>query len=167
MKLIASGLVRQRKGWAEPMLKPVFRNPDEFQVDPMREYLRGSLPSGPQGCVLEDLDLCLRLFGPKFGSDAEGRFILVEVKYSQTSLGASKERTFGLLDSMLQTANPFHDRRYGGFYVLRHRRSMTETWEPTDEVSINGQVMSVDKLCKWLQSDWSSIAPLWGAQVAA
>lgn len=99
------------------MEKPVFRNPDKFQVLPLREYLREELPPGSAGCVVEDLDLLVRHYGMRYGLDATGRFMLIEQKHPGSFIGTAQQMTFGLVHSVLRKGDPDRE-RYLGYYVL-------------------------------------------------
>lgn len=107
------------------MAQPVFRNPDKIQVLPYREWLRKNKPSGSQGCIVEDLDLVLRVYGINFHTDATGKLMLIELKFGNAWIGTSKIKTFGLLDSLCRIADP--DRlRYLGYYVVQYDN---EDWD--------------------------------------
>ncbi len=95
-----------------------FRNPDLFQVLPIREYLRRDpFLNGGQGFVLEDVDLVVRHYGANYGTDAKGKFMLIEMKHPGSFMGTAQYKTFGLIDELCRKSDP--DRlRYIGFYVL-------------------------------------------------
>lgn len=100
--------------------RPIFRNPDKFQVLPLRDYLRGEkFPSGKGGLVVEDLDLVLLRFGPLVGRDydADGKIAIVESKNKGYTLPYAQIRTFRLLDKLLRSGDPKGE-HYAGFYVL-------------------------------------------------
>ena len=99
--------------------QPRFRNPDKFQVLEFREYLREVQPTGPQGYVVEDLDLVLRVYGPNFSSDVTGRFLLAELKYGKAWINHAQKMTFGLVHSLLREADP-HMERYLGYYMVQY-----------------------------------------------
>lgn len=96
--------------------KPVFRNPDKFQVLPWREFIRQNLPAGNEGFVAEDLDLIVRIYKH---DDPEGKFMLIELKYQQSTLNTAQKRTFGLIDKLLRKADP-ERKKYFGFYLVQY-----------------------------------------------
>lgn len=100
------------------MPRPTFRHPELVQVLPWRELLRELLPSGGAGCVVEDLDLIVRLYPPLVEPEAHpGRMALVEIKQHGATLGWAQRRTFGQLDALLRRGDP-DGRHYRGFFVL-------------------------------------------------
>lgn len=99
------------------MDKPVFRNPHLFQQLPLRDYMRSNLPSGPAGCVIEDLDVVVRHFGTKYQLDATGRFMLIEQKHPGSFIGTAQQMTFGLMHAVMRKGDPNRE-RYVGYYVL-------------------------------------------------
>ena len=123
------------------MAQPVFRNPDKFQILPFREWLRKNMPSGTDGFVVEDLDLVIRVYGPNFESDAEGKFILVELKYGMAWIGRAKKMTFGLIHRLLRETDS-HRQRYLGFYVLNYD---DEDWDKAN-FKVNGLILSKEEL---------------------
>lgn len=100
-----------------------------------REFLREHTPSGPEGCVHEDVDLLCRVYGPNFAQDQIGKFRIIEVKTcAAESIATAQLKTFGLLDSTLTAADP-HGWRYGGFYVVY---TETNDWRTCQDFCVNG-----------------------------
>lgn len=101
------------------MATPVFRNPDKFQVLPIREYIRAQCPRPNEGLVVEDLDLVPLIYGPLVGrpKDADGKFMLVEIKHTGYGIGYAQARLFSMMDKLLRIADPMK-KHYIGFYVL-------------------------------------------------
>jgi len=124
--------------------KPIFRNPDKFQVLPWRDLLRDLLPPGREGIVVEDLDLVICRFGKREGraySD-DGKFLLMEVKYQNFRPNYAQRKVFGLIDRLLKKADP-EKKHYIGYYVLH--------WWDDDHVKIdNGSDMTKEQLKEWL-----------------
>lgn len=90
---------------------------------PIRRLMRQRMPRGSAGYVPEDLDIVLRVFGPRYRSDAKGKVRLIETKWNPTAdrpvaLKGGQDRTFRLVDEMLR-ASQLAD-RYEGFYVVTH-----------------------------------------------
>lgn len=106
-------------------MKPVFRNPDKFQVLPFREWLRKNKPSGGQGYVVEDLDLVLRVYGSRYNQDAIGAFMLIELKFGSAYIRTAQKRTFGLIHKLLRLADP-EAKRYAGYFVIQYDN---EDWD--------------------------------------
>lgn len=137
-----------------------FRNPDLFQVLPMREYFRGELdikfPTGPEGFVVEDLDLVVRWYGKKFGLDSIGRFRLLEIKYRGARIGPAQKMTFGLIHHMLSFADPDRS-RYDGYFLVQYN---DETWGLKTILTINHQFkMNVWEFHDWLLAPKSPFPP--------
>lgn len=76
--------------------------------------------------MVEDLDLVVRLYGPNFGTDDTGKFMLIELKYGDASPDTAQQKTFGLIDKMLRLANPLVGNRYLGYHVLNYT---DENWD--------------------------------------
>lgn len=93
-----------------------------------REAIRERLPDAGHGLVALDLDLVLRCYGAPYGTDADGRVRLVEVKSAIGELTGAQRRTFPLLDRMLRAVDPAGD-RYAGFYVVT---TPDEQWATCD-----------------------------------
>lgn len=130
------------------MDRPVFRNPDKFQVLPLREYMRLTLPSGPSGCVVEDLDILVRHYGINYGLDATGRFMLIEQKFPGSFIGSAQIRTFGLIHDTLRKGDPNRE-RYVGYYVLNI--AFDDFGNPMFPVTVNrSHVLDEDKFGQWL-----------------
>lgn len=117
----------------------LFRNPQGAKVFPIRDFLGANMPSGNDGFVIEDLDwnvvapedaqlLVVRRFGPNYGLDATGEFLIGEFKHRPdlgTWLDEAQRRTFGLIDEQCLLGDRYrveHDqpRRYCGFYVVAY-----------------------------------------------
>lgn len=126
----------------------VFRNPDMFQVLPLRDLLRTLLPKGTEGCVIEDLDLIIRHYGPKYQLDAKGRVMLIEHKFPTHYLGRAQENTFGLIHELMRLGDPKR-KRYLGYYVLQF--AFDENKLPIFPATVNRQYqMDKTEFVKWL-----------------
>lgn len=153
------------------MAAPVIRNETLAPIIPHRELIRGRrdgypMPSGPEGYVVEDLDLIIRHHS-RNGYDAEGTLALYEHKHQTAPLGASKERTFGLLHRLiLSTDADYIAQRYRGFYVVRQwpdpdatrcqpERSQWEVRHLTDRATFcaGDTEELLNHLCHW-RPDW-------------
>jgi hypothetical protein len=130
-------------------MKPRLRRPDIVKPDPHRDYLREHCPPGNEGFVAEDLDLVVRRFGTKFGTDADGQFALIEVKHGTAPLGPSKERTFKLIDDLLSAQDPWAE-RYLGMYLLRFFKNGDEPWSDEDPVVFGKSQMTAGDYRRWL-----------------
>ena len=138
------------------MSEHIFRNPDKFQVLEYREFLRKYQPNGRDGYIVEDLDLVIRTFGYKYQTDNVGKFSLIEIKHGgckiingvRNEIGTSKEMTFGMIDALLNKADPEH-KRYQGFYVIRTYGS--SKWDNQKTIfAINGKIISRDIFMDWI-----------------
>ena len=121
--------------------KPVFRNPELYQVLPWRECFRNNFPTAKQGYVVEDLDLLILKFGEAIGRDKDddGKFILCEIKTNGASMGYAQQRVWGLVHRTLRLGDP--DRKYyHGFYLIGWNE------EQKEKISINGVVVGIDGL---------------------
>jgi hypothetical protein len=65
------------------------------------------------------LDLVIRWFGQRYGFDATGTFMLLELKYGNASLGVPQEKLWRLIDGLLRRADPCQE-RYFGFYLVQY-----------------------------------------------
>lgn len=127
------------------MTTPVFRLKDELQVLPFREWIRENLPHGRSGVVVEDLDLVIRLYGEHHGTDATGKFMLIELKFGNATPGYAQERTFGLMDSLLRQADP-ERRRYLGYFIVNYDNT---DWDRAS-FKLNGSPISREGLKSFL-----------------
>lgn len=128
------------------MSDAMFRNPDKFQVLPFREFLRKKMPNGSSGFIVEDLDLVIRWFGRNYGYDANGAFMLIDLKFGRADLGTAQIKTFGLLDKLLRVADP-HYERYLGFYLIQYDN---EDWEKA-QFRINFHSVTRDEFMRFWQ----------------
>ena len=118
-------------------MKPVFRNDDKIQRLKFRDWFRENMPSGSNGFVVEDLDLVVRWYGRSFDTDADGKFILVELKFGNSTIGIAQQKTFGLIDKLLRLTDP-EKKRYLGYFVIQYS---DEDWDKS-EFKINGSPIS-------------------------
>jgi hypothetical protein len=118
-------------------VKPVFRNDDKIQRLKFRDWFRENMPSGSNGFVVEDLDLVVRWYGRSFDTDADGKFILVELKFGNSTIGIAQQKTFGLIDKLLRLTDP-EKKRYLGYFVIQYS---DEDWDKS-EFKINGSPIS-------------------------
>jgi len=130
------------------MSKPVFRNPDKFQVLEFREWIRENLPSGADGTVVEDLDVILRVYGERYDTDEKGKFMLLELKYGNAWIDYAQKKTFGLLDDLLRRAGP-ESNRYVGFFVAQYD---DEDWDAS-EFRVNRKSLTREEFFRFLQFD--------------
>lgn len=129
------------------MSDTVFRNPDKFQVLPLREYIRQEFPRGSDGLVAEDLDLVIRHFGSNYGTDAKGRLMLIEQKHAGYGIGTAQQKTFGLIDELLRRGDP-DGQRYLGYYLLN---CVFDGMQPVFPVTVNGQELDREQFHEWLE----------------
>lgn len=126
------------------------------RVFELRELLRGRkhepMPSGRDGFVVEDLDLVLRWFGPRYDLDEWGRFRYVEVKRQGYDLDASQSRTFGLSHSLLCERPD----RYDGFYLVTHS---DDEHAETTTYTVNGHQLTCNQFLTWVLRPKSTIPP--------
>ena len=132
-----------------------FRNPELFQVLPFREWMRKNLPSGSQGMVIEDLDLVIRVYGTNFGSDAVGKFMLIELKFKKSWIGQAQKRTFGQIDRLLRKADP-DAKRYMGYFVVQYD---DEDWDKA-QFKVNRKRLPTETFKRFLLFDSAVIATL-------
>lgn len=125
--------------------RPVFRNPDKFQVLPWREYMRQRLPAPSDGMVVEDLDLVALQIGKLVGRhrDADGKFMLIEVKNVGSSMGYAQGRLFAMMHRLFRMGDPGHQ-HYIGFYLLQ--------WDSQQNKphSINYAPCTEDAFAQWM-----------------
>ena len=124
-----------------------FRNPDLVEQRHERDFIRKHCPNASDGFVAEDLDLLLRVYGPNYGTDAVGKFRLVEIKYGNPPLGKSKENTFGAIDAALRVG--LGDRYEGYFYV----RTDAVRWDNATTFKVNSATLNTNEFIDWLNGD--------------
>lgn len=116
---------------------------DPAKLDPWREWIRKNIPGGPSGYVFEDLDLVARRF---YTEDPIGRFMLIEMKYANSTLGKAQVSTFGLMDRLLRTGDPKR-LRYFGYYLFQYPN---EDPLKCTQVTVNGKRITLDELKRFL-----------------
>lgn len=132
------------------------------EIAAFRDLLRGkkhvTMPQGPEGLVIEDLDLVLRWYGDRFKLDDIGRFRLIELKNGNAPLGPSKKYTFGLIDNILAYAPAKH--RYDGYYVVR---ASDKNHDEATTYEVSGVQLTSADFISWVLWPWSEIKPYWNA----
>ena len=159
----------------------IFSNPQGAKVFPIREFLGGNMPSGRDGFVIEDLDwnvvapeeaqlLVVRRFGPRFGVDSTGQFLIGEFKYRpdlSTHLDEAQKRTFGLIDDQCMLGDQMRRNmgepgRYCGFYVVAYnesRPSQSTRWVVRN-IGVSGS--RTEPMC-WAEfSNWLQVVHIGG-----
>jgi hypothetical protein len=125
---------------------PVYRNGKE--IHPVRQFLRNAIPRGEEGCVVEDCDLILRRYGPRYGLDQIGRFKLCEMKYGKrTPLEYAQQMTFASMDYVLRSSK--EKWRYEGFFLVHYEGRDHEgypTW-----YWVNGESLRPQGFAKWAE----------------
>jgi len=130
------------------MSKPEFRNDDKFQRLKHRDWLREKQPHGDQGYVVEDLDLVLRVYSGKYGTDSKGCFMLCELKFYPYAPGYAQRKTFGLMDELLKAADP-DGKRYIGYFLIQYD---DEDWDLSC-FWVNGISMEQDEFLRFTSFD--------------
>lgn len=123
--------------------KPVFRNPELYQVLPWRDWMRENLPSAYEGMVVVDLDVVALRYGPLANGARYGNFHLIEIKTGSGRITRGQTETFGLMDELMRRADP-HQRHYKGFCLI--------DWNPPN-YSVNGHPVSEDDLIRFLRGE--------------
>jgi hypothetical protein len=100
------------------------------------------MPHASEGYVVEDIDLVLRAYGANYYTDAEGIFMLIELKFGNAWVGTAQQRTFGMIHKLLRKADP-EARRYLGYFVIQYDN---EDWDKAN-FKING--VEVDREKFW------------------
>lgn len=136
--------------------KNKFHRQDLYQLLPLREHIRSRLPSGCDGFVAEDLDLVIRHFGARYGTDGKGRLMLIEQKHGTAGIGVAQQKTFGLMDELMRRGDS--EGRYLGYYVL-NVSGFSDDHEPLFPVTVNGRELNRDQFHEWLKGELS-IKPL-------
>jgi hypothetical protein len=106
-------------------MKHEFRNPDLLQVHPIRNLLRGQhpdypMPSGPEGLVINDIDLVVKWHGDQFGLIGQ-RIRFVEMKHGLSCMTGGQMYTYADMDyrhSMLPDG-------YDGFFQVNYDHTLT------------------------------------------
>lgn len=133
-----------------------FNHPEEFGVLWFREWIRDRFPNGWEGFVAEDLDLVVRTFGTDYGSDAAGRFMLIEAKFRNATIKNAQARTFGLIHGLLRSADPNRE-RYIGFYKLGYGDGV----DADRPLWLNNKPMTEDELIEFLNFRRLDIEGMW------
>jgi hypothetical protein len=123
-------------------MKHRFRHPEKFQQLQFRDWIRENMPHASEGYVVEDIDLVLRAYGANYYTDAEGIFMLIELKFGNAWVGTAQQRTFGMIHKLLRKADP-EARRYLGYFVIQYDN---EDWDKAN-FKING--VEVDREKFW------------------
>jgi hypothetical protein len=140
---------------------------DDATNDPRREFIRREMVNGAQGFIAEDLDLVLRVYGERFGTDYLGKFRLVELKSYTGTFNASQQKTLGLMDKMLKESPESF--RYQGFYIVYSEtidwkiRKDIEDFDSFEEyeiyekarideqITVNGWDLTKEQFLKWMK----------------
>ena len=72
-----------------------------------------------EGYVIEDLDMLIRGFGPRFKAGELGYFREMELKFGSKWLTYGQIKTFGLRDYLMRKGDP-QGLHYRGFYVIQY-----------------------------------------------
>lgn len=142
--------------WELRLSDHAFRHPEKFGVLWFREWIRERFPNGWEGFVAEDLDLVIRTFGSNYGSDDTGRFMLLEVKFRNATIGKAQGRTFGLIHGLLRSADPNRE-RYIGFYKLGYG----DGDDGSRPFWLNGKPITEDELIEFLNFRRLDIEGMW------
>jgi len=118
------------------------------ELDLVREYTRRHLPGGDEGCVIEDVDLVMRLYGPNYGLGGMGKFALVELKHNDVNIEFAQKRTFGMIDTILRRGDTGN--QYVGYFKVGCEY---EDWEIPQRFWVNGILVSREELLAFLQFD--------------
>lgn len=136
-------------------MPPIFRNADKVQLLPERTWLRYYMPEPKDGFVAEDGDLILDLFGSLIGReyDADGRLMLIQVKYNTAQMGYAQKRVYQLMHRLMRTADP-EKQHYRGCYLVH--------WY-SKEVTLDGRTFNlsndsdIQELEEYFQYDPDSV----------
>ena len=137
--------------------RPVFRSGDKYQLLQYREYIRNH-PQSPlprDGYVVEDLDMLIRGFGPRFQTDDLGKFVEIELKFGRKWLTYGQLKTFGLRDRLMRQGDPA-GKHYLGFYVINYS---DDDWKVSD-FWINRKAVGKTGLDKFLLLQDIGVPPL-------
>jgi hypothetical protein len=127
-----------------PNGKPVFRNPDKVPVLRFRELLRDKGLTPEKGLVVEDIDIVALRYGPIIGrhKDADGEFILGEVKHGLAKTDYAQRRTFSLINRLLRLGDP-EKKYYKGFFLIQELED--STWR------VNGTTLSESQFVEFIE----------------
>lgn len=99
--------------------RPTIRHQDLLDaIGPVRDLMRNEFPTGQQGMVIEDLDMIIRVFSDNFGTDEEGRLVLLEWKFGTAKIDTAQIKTFSLMDKMMRNGDK--QGRYAGFWLVNY-----------------------------------------------
>lgn len=132
----------------------VFRNPDKVQQLPFRDYIRDYCPGAKDGLSVLDLDMVPLLFGRMVNrpKDADGKFMLTEIKASGAGLNYAQKRLLMLMHKLLRKADP--DKKfYIGSYLLHW------DYDGNKPTALNNKLISDDEFKEWITGklEWPSL----------
>jgi len=127
------------------MSEHVFRHPDLVQQLPFRDYIRENCPGASQGLSVLDLDLVPLLFGQIIGrpKNADGKFMLTEIKKVGVPLNYAQGRLLMMIHNLLRKSDPQQE-HYIGSYLLHW------DYEDNSPVAINGIPATSDLFREWI-----------------
>lgn len=125
--------------------------------DPWREWIRRNVESGRDGYVFEDIDIVPWLVARRYFGilDPVGRFMIIERKFGNASMGKAQIRTFGLIDHILREGDPL-GQRWRGWYLLNHPH---EDPLKCPYVKINGKNLTMAQFKLFLKFERDDIPP--------
>jgi len=130
------------------MSEHVFRNPDIVQQLPFRDYIRENCPGASQGLSVLDLDLVPLLFGSIIGrpKNADGKFMLVEIKKAYAELNYAQARLLQMMHRLFRQADP-EQRHYIGCYLLHWN------YDTNEPAALNNDAISTELFKRWITGD--------------
>lgn len=127
------------------MSEHVFRNPDLVQQLPFRDYIRDNCPGASQGLSVLDLDLVPLLFGGIINRprDADGQFMLVELKKVGVGLNYAQARLLKMMHTLLRKADSIQE-YYIGCYLLHW------DYDTNRPIALNSHSISAELFLAWI-----------------
>lgn len=127
------------------MSEHVFRNPDIVQQLPFRDYIREKCPGASQGLSVLDLDLVPLLFGSIIGrpKNADGKFMLVEIKKAYVGLNYAQQRLLQMMHRLFRQADP-GQQHYIGCYLLHWN------YDTNEPAALNNNAISTELFKRWI-----------------
>jgi hypothetical protein len=138
------------------MTRPQWRNQHGGGFfDPLREMMRQDCirPVALDGLVIEDVDIVMRRYASvRPATDRFGCVRLVEHKHGRGELDTAQRMTFGVLNALLERADPDR-RRYHGFYLVRTDGHPFDCLGGEAVFKVNGQAMDQATFVRWCNFD--------------
>lgn len=131
---------------------PHWRGRDDNNWEPVfNAAIRNSCPAGRDGYVANDVDFVIRLFGPNYNTDADGKFMLTEFKHYPSGLTVSQKKLFTMMDRALRAGDcQDFGCQYMGFYLVQFEVDCWVDCGKEHKYWLNGLEMDLATMMEWM-----------------